>query len=352
MHGLYLLWWVQEKHVPVAVVATLLAAGDLAITALEIPTGWLADRFGHRFSLIAGSLTQAAGMALCWLGEGVVGLLSAILLVALGDTLRSGADQALLYRSCRALGRSCRALGREPDFQRIESRSRSLQLVALVALTLTGGAIVATWGFAAGWIAEAALSGVGVLIACALIEPPPHRGASADLPDAAPLDVCSAGLSGPRARVERRAINLGSFIKLTIPASLLGAVAGATAFVAQTSGETDPGRLTMLVAVITLAEAAGAAAAARLAPSVRSQMILAGMGAAVAMTGITFPAMFVPAVVALSLFEGVAQPLRAAAIQRVAADHVRARAASMASACDKAAATIALVVAGSLPRRR
>ena len=139
MHGLYLLWWVQEKHVPVAVVATLLAAGDLAITALEIPTGWLADRFGHRISLIAGALTQAAGMVFCWLGEGVVGLLSAILLVALGDTLRSGADQALLYRSCLALER-------EPDFQRIESRSRSLQLVALVAFILAGGAIVESVG--------------------------------------------------------------------------------------------------------------------------------------------------------------------------------------------------------------
>ena len=151
MHGLYLLWWVQEKHVPVAVVATLLAAGDLAITALEIPTGWLADRFGHRISLIAGALTQVAGMGFCWLGEGVVGLLSAILLVALGDTLRSGADQALLYRSCLALER-------EPDFQSIESRSRSLQLVALVAFVLAGGAIVERWGFAAGWMAEAAVS--------------------------------------------------------------------------------------------------------------------------------------------------------------------------------------------------
>src|SRR5439155_18646368 len=131
---LYVLWWVQEKHVPVAVVTALLAAGDLAIAALEIPTGWLADRCGHRLSLIAGSLAQVAGVVLCWLGEGVVGLLSAILLVALGDTLRSGADQALLYRSCLALYR-------EPHFQKIESRSRSLQLVALVALILAGGAI-------------------------------------------------------------------------------------------------------------------------------------------------------------------------------------------------------------------
>lgn len=336
MHGLYLLWWVQEKHVPVAVVATLLAAGDLAITALEIPTGWLADRFGHRISLIVGSLTQAAGMMLCWLGEGVIGLLSAILLVALGDTLRSGADQALLYRSCLALGR-------EADFQRIESRSRSLQLVALVALIVAGGAIVETWGFATGWMVEAAVSLLGVAIACAMIEPP------AGIDMSASDDMATTG-DGPSSRLSAMTVDV--FLKLIAPASLLGAIAGATAFVAQTSGETDPGRMTMLVAVITLAEAAGAAIAARLAASVRSQMILASLGTGVAIAGLTAPAVFVPAVVALSLFEGVAQPLRAAAIQRVAADHVRARAASVASACDKAAATIALVVAGTLPRRR
>src|SRR5689334_15368321 len=147
MHGLHLLWWVEGRHMPVAIVASLLAAGDLTITALEIPTGWLADRFGHRASLIAGSCLQVAGMFLCWRGEGIAGLLAAIVCVALGDVFRSGADQALVYRSCVALDR-------EPAFQTIESRARSIQLVALVALTLAGGAIVARWGFAAGWFAE------------------------------------------------------------------------------------------------------------------------------------------------------------------------------------------------------
>ncbi len=38
MHGVYVLWWVQEKHVSVGAVAAILAAGDLALAALEIPT--------------------------------------------------------------------------------------------------------------------------------------------------------------------------------------------------------------------------------------------------------------------------------------------------------------------------
>src|ERR1700676_4987456 len=96
MHGLYLIWWVREKHVSPASVGLILAAGDLALTALEVPTGWLADRFGHRASLVLGSLLQVAGMLICWLGSGIAGLLAASVVVAAGDAFRSGADRALL----------------------------------------------------------------------------------------------------------------------------------------------------------------------------------------------------------------------------------------------------------------
>src|SRR5688572_18769956 len=108
MAGLYLLWWVQEKQMSPVAVATILAAGDLAVMVLELPTGWIADRFGHRASLITGSAVQVAGMLWCWLGEGISGLLVASVLVAIGDAFRSGACQALLYRSCVALGREDR----------------------------------------------------------------------------------------------------------------------------------------------------------------------------------------------------------------------------------------------------
>lgn len=336
MHGLYLLWWVQEKHVPVAVVAALLAAGDLAITALEIPSGWLADRCGHRISLLAGSFAQVAGMLFCWRGEGVPGLLTAILLVALGDAFRSGADQALLYRSCVTLGR-------EPDFQKIESRAHSLQLGALVALILAGGMIVERWGFAIGWLAETALCAVGLAIAFAMIEPP---ASGHETPGGAVQSM------EDRSSNQRPAIKAGILVGLVAPAAVLGAAASAAAFLAQTTGDADPARMTVLVAIITLAEAAGSALAASLAPGARAQTICAALGAAAAFVSVVFPAAFLMTVVTLAFLMGVAQPLRAVSIQRLAADHVRARAASIASACDKACVTVALLAAGTLPRRR
>ena len=61
MHGLYLLFWVQEKEVSPAIVAAGLAAGDLAVMLFEVPTGWVADRWSPRTSLINLSLTPVPG---------------------------------------------------------------------------------------------------------------------------------------------------------------------------------------------------------------------------------------------------------------------------------------------------
>ena len=77
MDGLYLLWWVQEKQMSPALVAATMAAGDLLLMGLEVPTGWFADKFGNRRSLILGSFIQVAGMICCWLADGIPGLVLA-----------------------------------------------------------------------------------------------------------------------------------------------------------------------------------------------------------------------------------------------------------------------------------
>ncbi len=332
MHGLYLLWWVQAKHVSPAIVAAILAAGDLTIAALEIPAGWIADRYGHRVSLLAGSLIQSMGMLACWLGAGVAGLLGASLLVALGDVFRSGADQALLYRSCVALDR-------EADFQRIEARSRSLQTIALVALTLLGGAIVSRVGFAAGWLTEVGLSLLGLLVAWTMCEPP-----ACPAPD--PSQLASAP--------HTRHLSLGTILSLLVviaPVSVLDALAGAATFILQVSAEPSPERLTLLVAAITLAEAAGAVIAAWLPSTPRLPRAFVAVAAAVAASAWLAPAAVPLIAIALAFLQGAAAPIRAALIQRMANDAMRAQAASLASAVDKGLMTAVLLATGWMRRR-
>jgi hypothetical protein len=321
MHGLYLLWWVQEKQMSPAVVAAILAAGDVALVCLELPTGWFADRVGHRVSLILGSVVQTAAMLWCWLGDGLISLMGASVLVALGDAFRSGADEALLYRTC------C-ALGREESFQAIEARASAYTLCALIVLVLAGGAIVNTWGFAAGWIAEAALCACGAVLAFAMIEPP-HRGGTADEKTPARHGFVSWRIA-----------------LLVIPAALVGAIGGAADFLAQVAGG-DPSGMTLLVAAITLSEAAGAAVAARLPHGgIRVQLSLLASAAIMCVGAVAWPSAFTALVLALAFLQGVAEPLRAAAVQRLAADDARARAASFANTCDMAFLSVALPLAG------
>jgi MFS family permease len=329
MHGLYLLWWVQEKQVPPATVAAILAAGDLALLSLELPTGWFADRVGHRASLIAGSAVQVVGMIWCWLGEGIAGLVTATVLVALGDAFRSGADAALIYRSCHALSR-------QDEFQAIEARANAVELGALVALVLTGGFIVTTWGFAAGWIAETALCGAGLLIVLAMIEPPP--AAESGEPE---------GIDGPSPGPPI------AIAKLVLPTGLLVATASAASFLAQTSGIRDAEALTWLVAMFTLAEAAGSMTAGRLPRTGAGGLtMLCVLGAGCFGVSLLWTSTVVPMVLVLAFLTGLAEPLRASAIQRTAADTARARAASIANACDMVCMVIVLPLSARLSSRR
>ncbi len=350
MHGLYLLWWVQEKQISPAIVATMLAAGDLALMGVEAPTGWFADRFGHRASLIIGSLVQVAGMLWCWLGEGIPGLIIASVLVALGDGFRSGADQALLYRTCVALDQ-------EDRFQSIEARTRAAELVALVALVLTGGVITSAWGFESGWAAETTLCALGVVLACAMSEPPangaPHLVDSTGRSAGPKGPALQALPKGPALRAEKPTAVVTMMTGLIVPAAVLGGIASIASFMAQTTGRSSPDEVAVLVAALTLAEAAGSMLAVRMPRSRgRSQLALAATGVLLVAAALVVPSMFLAVTVLLQFLVGLAQPLRAAAIQRLAADGVRARAASLANACDMAASTIMLPLAGVWQSRR
>jgi len=331
MHGLYLVWLVHERGFAPALVATMLAAGDLCVFVLEVPTGWVADRLGHRRSLIIGSFVQVLGMLAFWFATSAPALLAASLLIAAADAFRSGADEALLYRSCVALGR-------EADFQAIESRTGSIGLVALVLLLVGGGGLVTVAGYTPAWIAEITLCATGLVLAWLMVEPP----AASLEPDA---------VAGPRAQWSGSGWRV--FTCLVLPGALIDGLASVASFLAQTGADAEVLGVTGLVAAITLSEAAGTYVAARgWRNDGRLHLLLLACAAAVLAASLMMSAGAAAAAVALAFFPGLIHPLRAVALQRVAADGVRARTASFASACDMACTALGLVAAGALSARR
>jgi hypothetical protein len=320
---------VQEKQLPPEVVAAILAAGDITLLFLEIPTGWFADRFGHRASLILGSLVQVAAMLCCWLGAGIPELIAASIFVAIGDAFRSGADEALLFRTCAALGQESR-------FLKLQSRTHTFEVCALVGLVAGGGLVATAWSFHAAWAAETVLCAIGGVCAWAMVEPPPASASDADGND----------------RSDGAPVAWGRLMPLVLPVALLGGAASAGSFIAQTTGGASAAGLTVLVALLTAAEAAGAAVSPRVpAADGRGQLILAAIGALVAGAGLAMPSLFHGAVVVLAFLEGIGEPLRAAALQHAAHDGMRARAASAANACDMLFSIIALPLAGFWAKR-
>jgi hypothetical protein len=265
-------------------------------------------------------------MVCCWLGTGIPELVVASLLVAIGDAFRSGADEALLYRSCAALGR-------EDRFLSIQSRAYTFEVYALVALVAGGGVIVTTWGFHAAWAAETALCAAGAACAWAMFEPPAAQENGAGCDEDGPL-------------AWRR------LVPVIVPVALLGGAASAGSFLAQTSGAYGAAELTLLVALITAAEGAGAALAPKVpASGARGQLILALAGAVLVGAALLAPVMFHAAVVGLAFLEGIGEPLRASALQQSVHDGMRARAASAANACDMLFSLIALPLAGTWAKR-
>jgi hypothetical protein len=150
--------------------------------------------------------------------------------------------------------------------------------------------VVATSGFAVGWIVETGLSALGLAIAWAMIEPP--AAAIHESPQPASVTPGSAPAWSPsRTR----------FIATVLPASWLGGVTGAAAFFAQTANWATTENATMLVSIVTLAEALGAFLAGRLAANITVQFALAAAGTLVLGAALLQPAIFLPAVVVASL---------------------------------------------------
>jgi hypothetical protein len=84
----------------------------------------------------------------------------------------------------------------------------------------------------------------------------------------------------------------------------------------------------------------------------RVHILLAAFGSVLCLGATATPRALPLTALVLGFLVGVAQPLRAAAIQRLAGDAIRARAASAASACDMAVSTIVLPLAGLWRTRR
>ena len=141
----------------------LQAIYSIAIVALEIPSGYIADVLGRKITLVLGTILGFFGFLTYSFSYGFVGFLIAEIILGLGQSLISGADSALLYDSL--LG-----TGKKDKYIKYEGRMVSIGNFAEAVAGISGG-LLATLSLRYPYYAQTLVAFIGIPAALLLIEP-------------------------------------------------------------------------------------------------------------------------------------------------------------------------------------
>ena len=92
----------QDNNMGMHEIFVLKAIYSVAIVIMEIPSGWMADVWGRKKTLILGSILGAAGFLLYSFSYGFWAFVVAEIILGIGHSFVSGADSAMLYDSLKA----------------------------------------------------------------------------------------------------------------------------------------------------------------------------------------------------------------------------------------------------------
>ncbi len=154
--GIFLLFLIDKGFHDVEL-GTLQATLYLVNFAAEVPTGMLGDKFGRRWSILAGlTITVATGVAQLLLG-GLTPFLVLFALQGVAFAFVSGSDAALFYDSLKALGR-------EADYVKLRARMGLIGSTSLAVAMAVGGVLKAV-----SWTAVYLTSAAAMTVAAASV---------------------------------------------------------------------------------------------------------------------------------------------------------------------------------------
>lgn len=124
----------QENGLSMQDVLSLKAIYSVAVVALEIPSGYIADVWGRKKTLILGSILGCLGFVVYSFSHGFSGFLTAELILGIGSSFISGSDSAMLYDSLLKMNK-------EKQYLKQESRIMSVGNFAEAIAGIAGGSL-------------------------------------------------------------------------------------------------------------------------------------------------------------------------------------------------------------------
>ena len=128
----------EELSLSLPTFLTVQALFGFVVAAAEFPSGYVADRLGHRCALALGSAIAALGWTVYTVAQGLWGVVGAEVCLGLGMALISGADSALMYEALLHLGR-------EAEFARFYGRMQSWGQLAEGTAAISVGVLYTLW---------------------------------------------------------------------------------------------------------------------------------------------------------------------------------------------------------------
>ncbi|QCC59474.1 MFS transporter [Natrinema thermotolerans] len=171
---LFLLW----NGLTYVQIGTLSAMSAVLVVSLEVPTGYVADRYGRRLVLGVGMLAMAASTAGFVVADAFLEFAVLYALWALSMALQSGTADAWLYD---ALGgdRAENEPSESRRFTRVRGRGGAVHQWTS-AVTMIGGGFLYVVHPTAPFVASALLNAVGVLVVVAMPRNAQFEGAAAN----------------------------------------------------------------------------------------------------------------------------------------------------------------------------
>lgn len=130
-------------------IALVHTVGFIAGIAMDIPSGFLADKFGRKRFLSIGLLTFAIGIGLFAFIENIWQMIFFEIITQVGIACISGAQEAVLYDTVYAMEKDKKKV--DDIFALIYSRCRMIINVSLITSAIIGGALY-RFSDKAGWL--------------------------------------------------------------------------------------------------------------------------------------------------------------------------------------------------------
>ncbi|HYQ57127.1 MAG TPA: MFS transporter [Draconibacterium sp.] len=161
-----MLLFIESNNMGTYELFQLKAIYSIAIVGMEIPSGWMADVWGRKKTLVLGSILGSLGFLIYSFSYGFWAFVFAEIILGIGHSFVSGADSAMLYDSLKADKRS-------DKYVREEGRITSVGNFSEAIAGVLGGLLAAV-SLRTPFYFQFVVAAIAIPAALTMIEPKIH----------------------------------------------------------------------------------------------------------------------------------------------------------------------------------